>query len=204
MEQITKRQKQVLDFIAKYIETNQYPPSLTEIAETFSINLKTAHEFLDRLANKGYIIKEKRMARCLLLTEKAISEINQRKIPIYGTTAAGKPIEAIEDIKGEIVIDKRRFSDGEYFALIVRGDSMKEAGIFDQDYVIVKKTELAKDGDIVVALIDGDVTLKRLFYDYNHHMIILHPENIMFSDLIVSPETFKCLGVVVGVQRYLE
>ncbi|HPC37976.1 MAG TPA: transcriptional repressor LexA [Exilispira sp.] len=204
MQEITKRQKQILDFIAKYIEINQYPPSITEIAQTFSINLKTAHEFLDRLENKGYILKEKRVARSLLLTEKAILEINQRKIPIYGTTAAGKPIEAIEDIKGEIVIDKRRFSNGEYYALVVRGDSMKEAGIFDQDYVIVKKTEIAKDGDIVVALIDGDVTLKRIFYDYNKHVIILHPENNLYSDIIVSPESFRCLGVVVGVQRYLE
>ncbi|MCR4421612.1 MAG: transcriptional repressor LexA [Exilispira sp.] len=204
MQEITKRQKQILDFIANYIESNQYPPSIIEIADTFSINLKTAHEFLDRLANKGYIIKEKRIARSLLLTEKAISEINQRKIPIYGSTAAGKPIEAIEDIKGEIIIDKRRFSDGEYYALVVKGDSMKDAGIFDQDYVIVKKTEIAKDKDIVVALIDGDVTLKRIFYDYNRHMIVLHPENSAYSDIIVSPESFTCLGIVVGVQRYLE
>jgi len=204
MQEITKRQKQILDFIANYIESNQYPPSTIEIADTFSINLKTAHEFLDRLANKGYIIKEKRIARSLLLTEKAISEINQRKIPIYGSTAAGKPIEAIEDIKGEIIIDKRRFSDGEYYALVVKGDSMKDAGIFDQDYVIVKKTEIAKDKDIVVALIDGDVTLKRIFYDYNRHMIVLHPENSAYSDIIVSPESFTCLGIVVGVQRYLE
>lgn len=204
MQEITKRQKQILDFIANYIESNQYPPSIIEIADTFSINLKTAHEFLDRLANKGYIIKEKRIARSLLLTEKAISEINQRKIPIYGSTAAGKPIETIEDIKGEIIIDKRRFSDGEYYALVVKGDSMKDAGIFDQDYVIVKKTEIAKDKDIVVALIDGDVTLKRIFYDYNRHMIVLHPENSAYSDIIVSPESFTCLGIVVGVQRYLE
>lgn len=204
MEEITKRQKQVLDFIAKYIETNQYPPSLIEIAETFSINLKTAHEFLDRLANKGYITKEKRIARSLLLTDKAISEINQRRIPIYGVTAAGKPIEAVEDLKGELVIDKRRFSDGEYFALVVRGDSMKEAGIFDGDYVIVKKSEIAKDGDIVVALLDGDVTLKRLFYDYKNHTIILHPENHLLSDLVILPESFKCLGIVVGVHRYFE
>lgn len=204
MQEITKRQKQILDFIANYIESNQYPPSIIEIADTFSINLKTAHEFLDRLANKGYIIKEKRIARSLLLTEKAISEINQRKIPIYGSTAAGKPIEAIEDIKGEIIIDKRRFSDGEYYALVVKGDSMKDAGIFDQDYVIVKKTEIAKDKDIVVALIEGDVTLKRIFYDYNRHMIVLHPENSAYSDIIVSPESFTCLGIVVGVQRYLE
>lgn len=204
MEQITKRQKQILDFIAKYIETNQYPPSLIEISQTFSINLKTASEFLDRLANKGYIVKEKRVARSLLLTQKAISEIYQKKIPVYGTTSAGKPIEAIEDLKGEIVIDKRRFNNGEYYALVVRGESMKDAGIFDGDYVIVRKSEIAKDGDIVVALIDGDVTIKRLFYDYNNHMIILHPENSQFSDFIVSPDDFKCLGVVVGVQRFLE
>jgi len=204
LQEITKRQKQILDYIANYIEINQYPPSLTEISQVFSINLKTAHEFLERLANKGYIIKEKRIARSLLLTDKAISEINQRKIPIYGTTAAGMPIEAIEDIKGEIVIDKRRFSDGEYFALVVKGDSMKEAGIFDGDYIIVKKSEIAKDGDIVVALIETDVTLKRIYYDYKKHMIILHPENSDYSDLIISPDIFKCLGIVVGVQRFFE
>lgn len=204
MEEITKRQKEILDFIANYIYSNQYPPSLTEIAERFSINIKTASEFLNRLSNKGYIVKEKRVARSMSLTQKAFSEINERKIPVYGTTSAGKPIEAIEDLKGEIVIDKRRFPDGEYYALVVRGDSMKDAGILDQDYVIVKKTEIAKDNDIVVALIDGDVTIKRLFYDYKNHMIILHPENKNLSDLIISPDDFKCLGIVVGVQRYLE
>lgn len=204
MQQITKRQKEILDFIASYIQMNQYPPSLSEIAERFSINIKTASEFLSRLSNKGYIVKEKRVARSLLITQKALSEINERKIPVYGTTSAGKPIEAIEDLKGEIVIDKRKFADGEYYALVVRGDSMKDAGILDQDYVIVKKTEIARDNDIVIALINGDVTIKRLFYDYKNHMIILHPENKNLCDLIISPDDFRCLGVVVGVQRYLE
>ncbi len=204
MENITKRQKEILDYIASHIKIYQYSPSLQEIAENFSINIKTAYEFIEKLIDKGYIIKEKGTARTLTLTEKAIFELNQRRIPVYGVTAAGKPIEAIEDIKGEIVIDRRRFPDGEYYALVVRGDSMKDAGIFDGDYVIIKKTEIAKEGDIIVALIDGDVTLKRIFYDYKNHLIILHPENSTLSDIIVHPENFKCLGIVVGVQRYFD
>jgi len=91
-----------------------------------------------------------------------------------------------------------------FFALVVRGDSMKEAGILDGDFVIVKRTELPRDGDIVVALIDEEVTLKRLFYDYQNHQIILHPENNQLKDTYINPDSFKCAGIVVGVQRYFD
>ncbi|HPO60082.1 MAG TPA: transcriptional repressor LexA, partial [Exilispira sp.] len=170
----------------------------------FSINTKTAQELVERLVIKGYLTKEKKIARTIQLTEKAVDELTQRSIPILGATAAGKPIEVVEDIKGQIVIDKKRFSDGEFFALVVRGDSMKEAGILDGDFVIVKRTELPRDGDIVVALIDEEVTLKRLFYDYQNHQIILHPENNQLKDTYINPDSFKCAGIVVGVQRYFD
>ena len=204
MENITRRQKEILLYINDFIEQNQYAPSIYDIANAFSINTKTAQEFVDRLVIKGYLTKEKKIARTIQLTEKAVDELTQRSIPILGTTAAGKPIEVVEDIKGQIVIDKKRFSDGEFFALVVRGDSMKEAGILDGDFVIVKRTELPRDGDIVVALIDEEVTLKRLFYDYQNHQIILHPENNQLKDIYINPDSFKCAGIVVGVQRYFD
>ncbi|HQJ40404.1 MAG TPA: transcriptional repressor LexA [Exilispira sp.] len=204
MENITRRQKEILLYINDFIEQNQYAPSIYDIANAFSINTKTAQEFVDRLVIKGYLTKEKKIARTIQLTEKAVDELTQRSIPILGTTAAGKPIEVVEDVKGQIVIDKKRFSDGEFFALVVRGDSMKEAGILDGDFVIVKRTELPKDGDIVVALIDEEVTLKRLFYDYQNHQIILHPENNQLKDIYINPDSFKCAGIVVGVQRYFD
>jgi repressor LexA len=204
MENITRRQKEILLYINDFIEQNQYAPSIYDIANAFSINTKTAQEFVDRLVIKGYLTKEKKIARTIQLTEKAVDELTQRSIPILGATAAGKPIEVVEDIKGQIVIDKKRFSDGEFFALVVRGDSMKEAGILDGDFVIVKRTELPKDGDIVVALIDEEVTLKRLFYDYQNHQIILHPENNQLKDIYINPDSFKCAGIVVGVQRYFD
>jgi len=204
MENITRRQKEILLYINDFIEQNQYAPSIYDIANAFSINTKTAQEFVDRLVIKGYLTKEKKIARTIQLTEKAVDELTQRSIPILGATAAGKPIEVVEDVKGQIVIDKKRFSDGEFFALVVRGDSMKEAGILDGDFVIVKRTELPKDGDIVVALIDEEVTLKRLFYDYQNHQIILHPENNQLKDIYINPDSFKCAGIVVGVQRYFD
>ena len=204
MENITRRQKEILLYINDFIEQNQYAPSIYDIANAFSINTKTAQEFVDRLVIKGYLTKEKKIARTIQLTEKAVDELTQRSIPILGATAAGKPIEVVEDIKGQIVIDKKRFSDGEFFALVVRGDSMKEAGILDGDFVIVKRTELPRDGDIVVALIDEEVTLKRLFYDYQNHQIILHPENNQLKDIYINPDSFKCAGIVVGVQRYFD
>jgi repressor LexA len=204
MENITRRQKEILLYINDFIEQNQYAPSIYDIANAFSINTKTAQEFVDRLVIKGYLTKEKKIARTIQLTEKAVDELTQRSIPILGATAAGKPIEVVEDIKGQIVIDKKRFSDGEFFALVVRGDSMKEAGILDGDFVIVKRTELPRDGDIVVALIDEEVTLKRLFYDYQNHQIILHPENNQLKDTYINPDSFKCAGIVVGVQRYFD
>ncbi|HOV46660.1 MAG: transcriptional repressor LexA [Spirochaetes bacterium] len=204
MENITRRQKEILLYINDFIEQNQYAPSIYDIANAFSINTKTAQEFVERLVIKGYLTKEKKIARTIQLTEKAVDELTQRSIPILGATAAGKPIEVVEDIKGQIVIDKKRFSDGEFFALVVRGDSMKEAGILDGDFVIVKRTELPRDGDIVVALIDEEVTLKRLFYDYQNHQIILHPENNQLKDTYINPDSFKCAGIVVGVQRYFD
>ena len=204
MENITRRQKEILLYINDFIEQNQYAPSIYDIANAFSINTKTAQEFVERLVIKGYLTKEKKIARTIQLTEKAVDELTQRSIPILGATAAGKPIEVVEDIKGQIVIDKKRFSDGEFFALVVRGDSMKEAGILDGDFVIVKRTELPRDGDIVVALIDEEVTLKRLFYDYQNHQIILHPENNQLKDTYINPDSFKCAGIVIGVQRYFD
>ena len=204
MENITRRQKEILLYINDFIEQNQYAPSIYDIANAFSINTKTAQEFVERLVIKGYLTKEKKIARTIQLTEKAVDELTQRSIPILGATAAGKPIEVVEDIKGQIVIDKKRFSDGDGFGLVVRGDSMKEAGILDGDFVIVKRTELPRDGDIVVALIDEEVTLKRLFYDYQNHQIILHPENNQLKDTYINPDSFKCAGIVVGVQRYFD
>jgi len=115
MENITRRQKEILLYINDFIEQNQYAPSIYDIANAFSINTKTAQEFVERLVIKGYLTKEKKIARTIQLTEKAVDELTQRSIPILGATAAGKPIEVVEDIKGQIVIDKKRFSDGEFF-----------------------------------------------------------------------------------------
>lgn len=159
---ITKRQKQILDFIVEYQRNNIYSPSLEEICKKFKLaSVSTAHFHVSNLHNAGYLDKEENKPRGIDATKQ--EEII--KIPIIGTIAAGKPIEIIDVPVKTISISKREINPSEkYYALCVQGDSMINEGIFEGDVVVIRKQEKAEAGQTVVAIIDGnEATLKKIF-----------------------------------------
>lgn len=160
---LTKKQKQILDYIKKFIEKKDYAPSLEELRKHFGLASKsTIHQHIETLKNKGYLNKLSHHARSIEISNKKSS--NLIEIPLLGTIAAGAPIEAIE-FPEVIKVPKSQLSkSGEHFALRVQGDSMIDEGIFNKDVVVIRKQPDAKNGETVVALINNDeVTLKKIY-----------------------------------------
>ena len=158
---LTKRQREILSFLSEYNEANGYAPSFEEIASQFNYNsLATVHEHLTNLERKGYIKRSYNESRAIEILP---SEMYQRavELPLLGSVAAGAPIEAMHTGETMAVPDGFLRKSGSHYVLRVRGDSIIEAGINDGDTVILEKGE-GRPGDIVAALIDGEVTLKRL------------------------------------------
>jgi len=192
---LTPRQKAILDFVTEYIQKHEYAPSYREIAEHFQFaSVATVAEYIDILKTKGYLDREDNAARSLQLTPAWDNE--RFVVPLMGIIAAGQPIEAIRT--SESVHIPRDMAASNVFALKVRGDSMIEDGIYDGDYVIIEPVTDPKEGDIVVALIDGEnVTLKRFFLEKDH--VRLQPANSAMKPIRVKQVTIQ--GRVKGVIR---
>lgn len=192
---LTKKQKEVLDYIEQYIKKHDYAPSYREIAEHFGLqSVATVAGYVQALKEKGHLQAEENMARSLQLTPRF--DERRFEVPLLGTIAAGEPIEAIRTQETiEVPADMR---GPNVFALKVRGESMIEDGIFDGDYVIIERVEIPTNGDIVVSLIDGDnVTLKRFYREQDH--IRLQPANSNYDPIRVKKVTIQ--GRVRGVIR---
>ena len=201
MKKLTKKQASVLDFIKKSIETNLYAPTYKEIAQKFGNNVNAIQQVIHALVKKGYMEKTEGIARGLRVRENTPVEMNRVKsniiaIPLYGNVAAGEPIFADDNIEGYIALEKPKRSSGTLFAVSVRGDSMIEKRIVEKDKLIVRKQNTANDGDIVVALLDDEVTVK--VFKKNGEKPYLQPANNRY-DPIHKP--FKILGIVVGLTR---
>ena len=201
MEVLTKRQKDVLNVIKKYIATNGYPPTVREIAEIMKLSSPaTIQVHLDMIEKKGYIKKHGNMNRTIeLLVNNEYENTQAIDIPLLGKVTAGSPIEAIENpneyftVPNSLVNGKK-----EIFALNVSGDSMINAGIFDNDIVIIEKSNTAHNGDIVVAMNDdNEVTIKRFYKEKNHFR--LQPENDYMEPIILDNVTI--LGKLIGLYR---
>jgi len=196
---LTKRQKQVLDYIKKYITKHGYAPSLEEIKRHLRLtSVSTAHYHVQALKNMGYLQKEDNQPRALSPKENAQS----LEIPIVGTIAAGQPIEAIELPEETIHLSRNEISkSGNYYALRVSGNSMIEEGIFDGDIVVIKKQETADNGQTVVAIIDDNqATLKKLYREKNRFR--LQPSN---PDLFpIYRNEVEIRGIVIKVIRNFE
>lgn len=201
MEVLTKRQKDVLNVIKKYIATNGYPPTVREIAEIMKLSSPaTIQVHLDMIEKKGYIKKHGNMNRTIeLLVNNEYENTQAIDIPLLGKVTAGSPIEAIENpneyftVPNSLVNGKK-----EIFALNVSGDSMINAGIFDNDIVIIEKSNTAHNGDIVVAMNDdNEVTIKRFYKENNHFR--LQPENDYMEPIILDNVTI--LGKLIGLYR---
>jgi repressor LexA len=201
---ITKRQKQVLDFIKDYINENNYAPSVRDIMNHFDFKSpRGAHKHIITLEEKGYLIR-KGVSRGIVLTSKAGAEFHShRAIPIVGKIAAGEAIEAIENITEAVPFAANFLEDSnEYFALQVQGDSMIEMHIQSKDYALILKQENAKDGDVIVALIDDNyATLKKL-KKVSKDEIHLIPENKDMEIIKVKPKQLKIQGKLVGIMRF--
>jgi repressor LexA len=202
-EALTGRQKEILEYIEKMITGFGKSPTIREIGEKFNISSTNGvRSHLEALMKKGYIRRQSLISRGIELV-RSLSGLVER-IPLVGAVPAGHPIDAIENIEGEFAVDTSFVPAGETFTLRVEGDSMKDAGIFDGDYVLVKKQRDADSGDIVVAVIGGEATVKRYFPEKDK--IRLQPENEAYEPIRVdrkSPD-FSVAGKVVGLMRRIK
>ena len=207
---LNKREKDILKYIQKNVENKGYPPSVREIGKAVGLSsTATVHGYLAKLAEKGYIKKENQKGRTLKLLKgsdnKEIVKENKNyytgkemvDVPVIGKITAGEPILAVENITDTFPIPIDFVGNSESFMLTVRGESMIEAGILSGDYILVKKQNTANNGEIVVALIGDEATVKTFYKEKDH--IRLQPENSTMDPIIVP--NCQILGKVAGVFR---
>ncbi|MBQ1198524.1 MAG: transcriptional repressor LexA [Treponemataceae bacterium] len=199
MKELTERQQQILQFISDYTEENSFPPTVRETAEHFSVSLKAIQDHFTALTKKGYLLKDEKRSRSLKVLGNVTKKANKGyKIPVLGSVAAGKPIFCEEDYENTIYLSEPFVRPGNsYFALHVKGSSMINAGINDGDIAIIKQQSTANDGDIVVAIIDDSVTLKRFFKEATR--IRLQAENPDFNP--IYSQDVKVLGKLSHIIR---
>src|SRR5256886_2497942 len=202
---ITKRQREVYDFIAEFVQRNQYSPSFEEIGQGLGLSsLATVHKHISNLEKKGLLNRDYNRSRSIdLLPPKgrlklAMSVNTGMVLPLLGRIAAGQPIEAIERPETISLADFVRSKEA--FVLEVRGDSMQDEAILDGDYVLVENVKTAHNGDIVVAIVNlDDATLKRFYREGDN--IRLQPSNANMKPIIVPAESVEVRGRVIGVLR---
>ncbi len=185
MRELTERQREVLSFISEYVEKHAYPPTIREIAEHFSISVKGAYDHLGALKKKNclrYGDKRSRTIEILRRDEGKDRESETLKVPLLGDVAAGRPLLSEENPDGTVAVPRSLLRhSGTFFAMRVRGDSMMGAGIVDGDIAIIEKRDVAKNGEIVVAVVEEAVTLKRFFKEPSR--IRLQAENPAYSPI---------------------
>lgn len=205
--QLTERQQAILTFIEQYISSTGYPPTLREIGKKFGISSTFGvKRHLDALVKKGYLNIESNQSRALSIIDPLVSKVEKLsekifEIPVVGRVAAGYPILAEENIEDHLVVDSSFVKNNpNCFGLKVRGDSMINAGIFEGDTVLVNPQPDANSGEIVVALLGDEATLKR--FEKQSGYINLIPENDKYEKITVKDrEDFSIVGKVVGVFR---
>ena len=213
-DSLNKREKAILKYIEKQVNSNGYPPSVREIGKAVGLkSTATVHGYLASLEKKGYIKKESQKGRTLKLLKGGAIEGQQSTfdkevyssremvdVPVIGKITAGEPILAVENVTDTFPIPLDFVGSGESFMLTVRGESMIEAGILDGDYILVRKQNTANNGEIVVALIGDEATVKTFYKEKDH--IRLQPENCTLDPIIVP--TCEILGKVSGVFRKIK
>jgi repressor LexA len=198
---LTKRQKEILDFLEDFLGENGYPPSFEEIARHFGYtSLATVHEHLENLRQKGYIRKSYNASRSIELVPAGI-HVGAVELPLLGTVAAGAPIEAIADQETISVPEDFLGRGGQHYVLRVRGDSMVDEQIRDGDYVIVNARNTAMNGEMVVALVNGDSATVKKFYREGNGRIRLQPANATMPPMYFPSHDVTVQGIVVGVIR---
>ncbi len=200
---ITKRQRQVYDFISNFVQTHGYSPSFEEIGDGLGLSsLATVHKHVSNLEKKGLLKRDYNRSRSIdvlpprgRLRQSMVAPLS---LPLLGRIAAGQPIEAVETPETISLADFTGSKD--VFVLQVRGDSMQDEAILDGDYVLVEKQQTARNGEIVVALVDGtETTLKRFYKEGDR--IRLQPSNVAMQPIIVPAAAVSLQGRVIGVLR---
>jgi repressor LexA len=200
---LTKRQKQVLDFIARFQDENGYCPSYEEIAHGLDLaSLATVHKHISALENKSYLKRGFNQSRSLELAPKYLQEQRRTRpleVPLLGRIAAGSPVESVEQRETLNFADFA--GNGNTFALEVRGNSMIEDHICDGDLILLEKVSQVRDGDIVVALVGGSETTLKRFYREAGDQIRLQPANAALKPIIVSARDVQIQGRLLAVLR---
>lgn len=201
MKGITDRQREVLTYISDFTEENAFPPTVREISEHFDISLRAVQDHISALQKKGYLSQCQKRSRSI----RVLSDIREKepklyvgKVPLLGTVAAGKPLLCEENLDGYVNLTEPFVRPGRsYFALRVRGLSMVNAGILDGDLAVVEQSNTAVDGQIVVAVIDDAITLKRYYKESTR--IRLQPENPDFQAIYC--QDVRIVGILSNIVR---
>jgi len=206
-DQLTDKQKKALAFVQSEIRSHGRPPTLREVGAHIGVSSTNGVRYLlDTLVRKGYLSRSPMLSRGIELTARSAVIFpfeDAREVPIVGRVAAGTPLLAAENIEGHVRVDRSVASSDETFALRVRGDSMKDAGILEGDVIFARPQTTADSGDIVVALLGDEATVK--FFRPQNDRICLEPANRYYSPIVVERGTpgFRILGRVIGLMRKL-
>lgn len=197
---ISKKQSEILEYIKEQILEKGYPPAVREICEAVHLkSTSSVHAHLETLEKNGYIRRDPTKPRAIEICDDSFQLVRNEmtSIPIIGTVAAGQPILAAENIEGYFPVPVDMVPNAETFILKVKGDSMINAGIFSGDQIFVERTNVARNGDMVVALVDDSATVKTFYKEQGH--VRLQPENDTMDPIIV--DDCDILGKVFGVFR---
>lgn len=197
---LTKRQKELYDYLADYIQQHGYAPTFEEIGVRFNLSsLATIHKHLTNLEQKGLIRRKWNFSRAIELVS-AHKQAAAVELPLLGFVAAGRPIEAIETPEDSICVPEELVRKQNTFVLRVRGNSMIEDGIFDGDYIVVEERTTAENGETVVAMVHGEATVKRFHQDRNGK-VRLEPANESMQPILARARDVEIRGIVVAVMR---
>ena len=201
MKQITDRQKEVFVFIENFTKENNYPPTVREISQHFEISLRAVQDHISALQKKGFISTEQKRSRSIRILDdkkQSVPKVFIDKIPILGTIAAGHPLLCEENLNGYVNLTEPFIRPGKnYFALRVRGSSMINAGILEGDLAVIEQASSAVDGQIVVAVLDDAITLKRFYKESSR--IRLQPENPDFQAIYC--QDVRIVGILSSIVR---
>tara|TARA_B100000686_G_scaffold355327_1_gene472714 strand:+ start:2721 stop:3350 length:630 start_codon:yes stop_codon:yes gene_type:complete len=206
---LTKKQVELLDYITNFIKKNKISPSYEEMRDNLNLKSKSGiHRIISALEEREFIRRLPNRARAIELVRKPEDIINKTSInlnetielPLYGKIAAGTPIEAISNTDSSITIPSNMINKGEYYALKISGDSMINKGINDNDTAIIRKTKLANNGEIVVALIDNEEATLKTFKKTNTN-IVLYPANDLYESKSYNSSRIQIQGILVGIIR---
>jgi repressor LexA len=199
MTYLTERQRDVFEFISRRIEMDGVAPTLQEIADAFGFrSTASAQKHVAHLEKKGFLQREKHQKRGLVLSSHLERPISA-SLPLFGVVAAGSPIESIPD-EEQIFVPSEFLRSGDHYVLRVRGDSMVGEGINDGDLVVVQRSAAAPDGEMVVALVRDEVTLKRIYRE-GDSTVRLQPANPSMPPMIAPAEDVRVQGIIVGLLR---